>query len=235
LPLIRGCHPADRAAGKETFSFLLIKRSSRVSQAGDLGCPGGMQHPLLDRLLHFLVPISPSLFRDTPARLCLRQQPAMSRRLTTLFLATALREAWEEIRLPPWRIRFLGTLPTCSLALFHRTIFPLAGFVDRPVTLRPNREVERIVEIPLSSFFQTDRIGSCTFSFTDPAGLSGGDSSPHPCLIHTDQNGGEEILWGATFQIIVNFLSITLAYRLPDWTKGPAVRRVLRADYLSGC
>ena len=44
--------------------------------------------------------------------------------LIHLFLTTALREAWEEIGLNPFNIKFLGALPSYSLTLFARTIFP---------------------------------------------------------------------------------------------------------------
>jgi hypothetical protein len=56
----------------------------------------------------------------------------------------------------------------------------------------------------------------------------------YPCLIHHDPNGGEEVLWGATFNIIVQFLGIVLNYRLPEWEKGPVILRSLKPDYLTG-
>ena len=152
----------------------------------------------------------------------------------TLFLANALRESWEEIGLSPCRVRFLGPIPTYSLTRFRRTIFPLAGFVERPGSLHLNREVEKIVEIPLASFYREDLIGCYTFSLPGPIDSGVQKSFQYPCLIHREADGGEEILWGATFHILIQFLGIVMDYRLPDWEKGQVVQRTLRSEYIAG-
>jgi len=77
----------------------------------------------------------------------------------TLFLANAVRESWEEIRLSPFNIRFLGPLPSYSLHLFTRTIFPVVCLVEKKWKFHPNREVEKMVEIPLQSFYNEDNYG----------------------------------------------------------------------------
>lgn len=233
LPLLfrqpsSGDHPETQ------FVFQLIKRSSRVSQPGDLSCPGGMTHPFIDRLLHpFLTRVPNPIIRG-PARDYLSQREPALRRIMTLFLVNALRESWEEIGLSPFRVRFLGPLPTYSLTRFRRTIFPLAGFVEKPSPLNPNREVEKIVEIPLVSFYDTRSIGCYILSAPDPSDHGSLQSLRHPCLIHHDPNGGEEILWGATFHICIQFLEIVMEYRLPDWEKGCSVHRTLDSVYLTG-
>ena len=219
------------SGGKGQFVFQLIKRSSLVPQPGDLSLPGGMLHPVLDRLLRPLLIHGPFPILRGEARAYALQQQAPSFRFIALFLTTALREAWEEIRLSPARVRFLGPLPTYSLTLFRRTIFPLAGFVENPGTLRPNREVEKIVEIPLSSFYREDIFGCYQIDAPGPAGRR---SLQYPCLIHRNSDGEEEVLWGATFHIIVGFLGIVTDYRLPEWRKGPVIFRKLRLDYLTG-
>ncbi len=96
---------------------------------------------------------------------------------------------------------------------------------------RPNREVEKIVEIPLATFFKEAHIGCYTLSVPDAS--EAGVSVPirYPCLIHHNPDGGEEILWGATFHILTRFLAIVMDYQLPDWTEGPVVERTLRPDY----
>ena len=219
------------SGGTGQFVFQLIKRSSLVPQPGDLSFPGGMLHPVLDRLLRPLLVLGPFPILMGKARAYALQQQPPSFRFIALFLTNALREAWEEIRLSPARVRFLGPLPTYSLTLFQRTIFPLAGFVENPGTLRPNREVEKIVEIPLSSFYQEDTYGCYQIDASGPAGRR---SLQYPCLIHRDSDGAEEVLWGATFHIIIGFLGIVTDYRLPEWRKGPVIFRKLRLDYLTG-
>ena len=231
LPLVFPVPPSNGSPEAGEFLFQLIKRSSLVSQPGDLSCPGGMIHPVIDRLLRPLLIYDPlPITRGRPRAYAFSRGPT-SLRITTLFLANALRETWEEIGLPPWRVRYLGPLPTYGLTRFRRTIFPLVGYVRNGDPPRPNREVEKIVEIPLSSFFQEGHIGCYILSVPDPN--EAGVSIPirYPCLIHRNPDGGEEILWGATFHIITRFLAIVLDYQLPDWINGPVVRRTLRPDY----
>lgn len=227
LPLLFRESPAGD--GKGEFHVQLIKRSSRVPQPGDLSLPGGMVHPV-DRLFgyglyHGLLPTI-----GKRARGYALAQPGPAFRIISLFLANALRESWEEIRLSPLRVRFLGPLPAYDLIHFRRTIFPLAGLVVHPGIARPNREVERILEIPLSAFLRQDLFGCYQIAPPDPAGRS---SSEFPCLIFPDPQG-EEVLWGATFNIIISFLRIVTGFTLPDWKSGRLIRRSLPADYLTG-
>ncbi len=214
------------------FVFQLIKRSSLVSQPGDLSCPGGMIHPVIDRLLRPLLAHGPvSIVRGRVRSYGLNRGPK-SFRITTLFLANALRETWEEIGLPPWRVRYLGPLPTYSLIRFRRTIFPFVGSVENAPPPRPNREVEKIVEIPLTAFFREGQIGCLILSVPDPNEPGASIPVRYPCLIHRNPDGGEEILWGATFHIITRFLAIAMDYQLPDWINGRIIHRTLRPAYL---
>jgi hypothetical protein len=232
LPLLFRASLADTQS-KGQFVFQLIKRSSRVSQPGDLSCPGGMVHPILDRLLRPLLLHGPFPIIRGQARTYMSQRGPAIRQIMALFLANALRESWEEIRLSPVRVFFLGPMPTYSLTLFRRTIFPLAGYIETPGSLHLNCEVEKIVEIPLASFYREDLIACYTFSLPEPTEPGILKSFQFPCLIHFEPDGGEEILWGATFHILTQFLRIVMDYRLPDWRKGRTVQRTLRPDYLN--
>jgi 8-oxo-dGTP pyrophosphatase MutT (NUDIX family) len=234
LPLLFRDTPRSGQHQEDQFIFRLIKRSALVPQPGDLSCPGGMLHPLLDRFLRpFLIHGPFPLLSGGAGDYAARRGQVVSR-IITLFLTNAVREAWEEIGLSPSRIRFLGPLPTYDLKRFRRTIFPLVGYVTQPWAPTPNREVERIVEIPLAAFYRAEQFGCLTLSAADPSNPSGRISIQHPCLIHRDPDGGEEILWGATFKIIVQFLSIVMDYRLPSWQDGRLIERTLRSDYLTG-
>ena len=227
-------HESPSPGGSEAGRFVvqLIKRSSLVTQPGDLSCPGGMIHPIIDRLLRPVLIQGPFPIVRGRARSYALNRGPQSFRITTLFLANALRETWEEIGLPPWRVRYLGPLPTYSLTRFRRTIFPLAGFVTNAGPPRLNREVEKIVEIPLAAFFQEEQIGCYTLSIPDPNEAGAPIPIRYPCLIHRNPDGGEEILWGATFHILTRFLAIVMDYQLPEWINGPVICRTLRPDYL---
>jgi hypothetical protein len=54
-----------------------------------------------------------------------------------------------------------------------------------------------------------------------------------PCLIHEDDDG-EEILWGATFYIIMNFLRIVFDFQLPNLHSRRIRKKTLNPDYLTG-
>jgi 8-oxo-dGTP pyrophosphatase MutT (NUDIX family) len=229
MPLLFRESPSGSSAPNGTYNILLIKRSSQVSQAGDLSFPGGMLNPIGDRILRYLF-----LYRLLPS---LRDKingvaggvKSLSIRLITLFMTTALRESWEEIGLSPFRTALLGPLPTYNLTLFKRTIFPLAGFVENQGLLSPNSEVEKIVEIPLASFYQPEALGSLEVAAPGQTG----PMRRHPCLIHQDIDGAEEILWGATFYITVGFLQIVMGYQLPEWRNKRLFSRILSSAYLS--
>jgi 8-oxo-dGTP pyrophosphatase MutT (NUDIX family) len=214
---------------------LLIKRAAATPQSGDLAFPGGLIHPSLDACLRPLLSSPLLSIVPTAVRQQNRRHGTTTWRLVSLLLTTALRESWEEIGLAPWQIAFQGPLPTYSLRLFRRTIFPLVGWVRRPRRLRANAaEVEKIVPLPLAAFTQEERFGRLVLTGAD--GEPGPAESPtfFPCLIHPLPDGGREILWGATFQILLGLLGLIADYRLPDPIRGPVIYKRIGAAYLTG-
>jgi 8-oxo-dGTP pyrophosphatase MutT (NUDIX family) len=219
---------------KGEFFFQLIKRSSKVTQPGDLSCPGGLLHNFLDPLLRPLITsglISP-LQGDGLKYVQMRDIDTS--RIITLFLTNAVRETWEETGLRPWEILFLGPLPSYSLHLFRRTIFPLVGFVKREWNFHPNQEVDTIVEIPLVNFFDESNYGLYHIETSNQLNTNRQIPREFPCLITRDHQGKEEILWGATFTIIVNFLKIVLNFEIPALHKKRIIKRTLGPEYLTG-
>jgi len=217
---------------KSGYIFQLIKRSENVSQAGDISCPGGMLKPGQDRRMSHLLKtgviptvnghnLNSSQFRDKETASLIR-----------LFLYTALREAWEEVGLNPFNTVFLGALPSYSLTLLARTIFPLVCLTPKPFKYRLSSEVEKILEIPLSLFFNSDN-----YAVLDIKTSLGKDTDPlqyqMPCLIIPDGQGGEDILWGATFNIISNFLRIISDDSLPSPSSARILNKVLTINYIS--
>ncbi len=64
----------------------------------------------------------------------------------------ALREAQEEVGLPPERVEVLGRL-NCYLTRTGYRVHPIVGMLQSPVTLRPQpEEVAEIFEVPLAFF-----------------------------------------------------------------------------------
>jgi 8-oxo-dGTP pyrophosphatase MutT (NUDIX family) len=216
------------------FTFLLIKRSSKVSQPGDLSCPGGMLNGFIDPL--FRPAIASGLFPILRGKAFdyARQREKDTFRKMTLFLTNAVRETWEETNICPSKIAFLGPLPTYSLHLFRRTIFPLVGYVKQDWHFRSNSEVDRIVEIPLHSFFQEENYAVYRIELAGSLASEGNQPQDFPCLIYRDDKGHEDILWGATFYIIINFLHIVLDFGLPAFSAKRIVKKVINRDYLTG-
>jgi hypothetical protein len=195
-----------------------------------------MLHPLLDPFMQRLVaPGILPIMQGKALALAIARGKKTSDHVT-LFFANALREAWEEIRVNPLNVRFLGALPSRELYVFSRIIFPVVGLVKRDWRFQPNREVERIVEIPLKALFEKENYGTLTVDIETsmPFRHQVEQIRDFPCFLFTPPGGKEEILWGATMFIIMNFLEIVFDFKLPDEISDRVVRKSLRSDYATG-
>lgn len=216
------------------FVFQLIKRSASVPQPGDLSCPGGMLHPLVDPLLSPLVSTGLlPVMRGRP-RAYAKQRPPDAFRVLSLFLTNALREAWEETRLNPLNVRFLGALPSTDLVVFRRSIFPLVGCVKAPWVCKPNWEVEKIIEIPLRAFFLPENYGTVTVETFVPLKGPIDRIRDFPCLIHQDRTGDNEILWGATMNILMSFIRTVFEFEPPLYGSDRVIHKSLFENYVTG-
>ncbi|HNQ01095.1 MAG TPA: CoA pyrophosphatase [Syntrophales bacterium] len=229
-------HHREAVGSAGGFVLQLIKRSSLVPQPGDLSCPGGMLHPAADRLLRHLVAsgLTPIL-RGRPRSLA-KARGGKTLDHISLFLTNALREAWEEIRINPLNVRFLGALPSQELYVFSRVIFPVVGLVRKDWTFRPNREVERVIEIPLTALFDRERYGTLTVEIESvvPFRHEVEPVRNFPCFLYTPPGGHEEVLWGATLSIVLKFLDIAFGFTLPAVNSNRVIRKFLRPDYATG-
>ncbi len=211
--------------------LLLNKRSRQVLQPGDLCCPGGGIEPK-DRLLSLALrwPFSPLL--KWPGWKRWNHASSRSGRWLALSLAAALRESWEEMRLNPFKVAFLGPLPIQKLIMFRRKIYPLVGWVAQGQALTPNWEVARIVHLPLRELLQERNYARYRLHFDTTRGANRSEED-FPCFVHHDPNG-QEILWGATFRITMDFLKWVFGFDLPDLSSAPVIHRRLDETYLDG-
>ena len=216
--------------GNFEYVFQLIKRSERVSQAGDISCPGGMLHPVTDKILSNVLTtgLVPSLYQQISPDTSHKNRETIN--LIRLFLTNAMREAWEEIGLNPFGVSFLGALPCYSLALIARTIFPLVCLTPEPFEFKLSAEVEKILEIPVSTFFDGSKYAQ--LEIETPFGIPT-PNNQFPCIVLTDAQGQQEILWGATFYIIMNFLRIISDDSLPVPSSSSTIKKVLSKTYIS--
>ncbi len=215
---------------KPQYVFQLIKRSDKVSQAGDIGCPGGMLHPRLDNILSRFLKLGRISSMQGKNSVSAQGKDKETSFLIRLFLTTALREAWEEVGLNPFNVIFLGALPSHSLTLFARTIFPFACVTPKHFTYKLNPEVEKVLEIPLSFFFDSANYATLNIKTSQK---NDSESMEYKCIVIPDGRGGEDILWGATFKIIDNFLSIISDGSLPAFAPSRRINRVLSTNYMS--
>ncbi len=222
----------EKTSGR--YVFLLSKRSKSVQQPGDLCAPGGGIDPFLDSLSGMLLRFGLLPGIRGPGLSLAEQKGKLAYRKLLFLLGNALRESWEELRLSPFNVEFLGPLPTYHLRHRPLVIFPLVGRVKHSWKPKLSWEVDKIVSIPLEKFF--DRANYAVYSLEVPEKLvAQGIPNPweFPCLVH-QEDGEEEILWGATFEIIRTFFKIVFGFSFPVPEKGKIVRRPLPSNYLSG-
>jgi hypothetical protein len=163
-----------------------------------------------------------------------RDRRSFRGRRLSLFLAAALREGFEEMRLNPLNVRFLGPLPPEHLRLFRRVIYPLVCEVKGKQKFTPNPEVEKLVYIPLQSLLNPCRYALYRVWFTSEIEKQRGRQSDYfPCFIH-EFDGKTELLWGATFRIAAAFLSIVFGFTPPALETLPVISGTLNEAYLTG-
>jgi 8-oxo-dGTP pyrophosphatase MutT (NUDIX family) len=214
--------------------LILTKRSRKVRQAGDLCCPGGIVEQRLDANLGKMLALPLTPLTLWPHWLTLQEsQPQTARKLALLF-AAGLRESWEELRLNPFRVRFLGPLPEQRLIMFHRVIHPLVGWVGRQRRFFPSWEVDRIVAIPFPALLNPANY--CRYRLYVASHLEERlqrGTQDFPCFLH-HQGGRTEVLWGATYWIVTLFLELVFGFHEPDVSAMPFIPGLLDEGYING-
>ena len=111
---------------------------------------------------------------------------------------TALREAWEEVRLPPSAVEVVGLLDDTETRATPFVITPVVGIVTEAVRFVPDgREIERVLEVPLSRL--VDRAIFRTEVW---------ERNGEPHRVHFYDVSPEDVIWGATARILNQFLGL---------------------------
>jgi 8-oxo-dGTP pyrophosphatase MutT (NUDIX family) len=111
---------------------------------------------------------------------------------------TALREAWEEIRLPPAAVEVLGLLDDTETRATQFVITPVVGVVRERIAYRPDgREIERVLEVPLDTLRDPG-------IFRVEEWERGGELH----LVYFYQVSAADVIWGATARILKQFLEV---------------------------
>jgi 8-oxo-dGTP pyrophosphatase MutT (NUDIX family) len=113
---------------------------------------------------------------------------------------TALREAWEEVGLPPESVEVLGELDHLTTITSDRFIVPVIGLLAAPPTglVAQESEVEAILEVPLSALLHPDAYREERW---------GPLSIDHPVVFFEIEG---DTIWGATGAMLRQFLTTVL-------------------------
>jgi hypothetical protein len=225
---------AGRCNGSSEPCVVFNKRSLKVRQPGDLCFPGGRVAPRLDSLLAKLLksPVSPlARWRFWPQWREHRREQADR---LSLLLATSLRESVEEMRLNPFGVTFLGPMPPEDLLLFRRVLYPMVAWINRQTRFLPNWEVEKVVYVPLRDLLNPESYACYRLHFKG-AGDRGqeGYVQDFPCFRHGNETG-REVLWGATFRIVLSFLETVFGFSAPSMDSLPVITNTLDERYWNG-
>lgn len=113
-------------------------------------------------------------------------------------VATALREAQEEVAISPQEVRILGQLTELYIPASNFLVYPVIGLLDYVPDLMPDtHEVERILLPKLTHFFRNDIVGEKVIPIQDNLTVN----APF-----YDVEG--QIVWGATAMIISEFTQV---------------------------
>jgi 8-oxo-dGTP pyrophosphatase MutT (NUDIX family) len=226
-------HPKQDGVPPEPC-LILNKRSARVKQPGDLCFPGGRITPRLDFFIGRLLslPLFPLGRWAYWSEWCDVRRPE-ARRLALLF-AASIRESFEEMRLNPLWLKFLGPMASHNLVMFPRVIYPMVGWITRQKRFLPNWEVEKIVRISLRDLLTPEHYRCYRLDFgTLRANGQTWATQDLPCFLHRNE-GEEEILWGATYFMVMVFLELVFGFNPPDIESRPVVFGALNKNYLTG-
>lgn len=221
---------APPEGGRAEACIILNKRSQRVRQPGDLCCPGGAVEKF-DYYLARLLSLRGSTLSKWPCWRRLKSARPEDAAFLSLLYAAGLREGFEEMGINPFGLTFLGPLPTHFLVMYRRSIHPMVAWMSPQRRFRLSPEVERIVRFPLRALLDP-RHYACYRIIAPPhfEGRFEGQNADFPSFVYT-VDGRVELLWGATFRIVTNFLELIFGFKVPDIERLPLVHGRLDENY----
>jgi len=114
-------------------------------------------------------------------------------------LATALREAQEEIGVKPEDVEFVGALDEI-MTMSNFIISPFVGLIPYPYPFVPSpEEIEEILILPLAGFLEAGVLSEDYFTYNEQTEK-----------VSIYQSGGH-VIWGATAKILRHFLGLIAA------------------------
>jgi 8-oxo-dGTP pyrophosphatase MutT (NUDIX family) len=121
-------------------------------------------------------------------------------------IATALREAHEEVGLDPAAVTVLGQLTPIYIRPSNNLVQPVVGYaMARPAFVPDAREVAQLIEAPLPEFL-------------DPANQRIEQWELRERTAHVPLFGIQnQVIWGATAMMLGELLALPALRRVPQW------------------
>jgi 8-oxo-dGTP pyrophosphatase MutT (NUDIX family) len=209
------------------------KRSMKVRQPGDLCFPGGRVAPCLDYIFSKFLALPRFQLARWPCWSKWRELQKEAAGYLALLLATALRESLEEMGLNPFGVKFLGPLPPECLQMFDRVIYPMVGWIARQRHFLLNWEVERIVYVPIQNLLNPGNYACYRLTMASHSeNTQEGRTQDFPCFCHETENE-KELLWGATYRIVMVFLELVYGFKAPGLDTLPIIYGYLDKRYFN--
>jgi 8-oxo-dGTP pyrophosphatase MutT (NUDIX family) len=111
--------------------------------------------------------------------------------------ATALREAYEEIGLPPLQVEVIGELDDCPTFVTNFVITPIVGVIpDRYPLVTSVREIAAVIEVPVDDFLVPGALKTESHER---------DGQPYMLMYYSVAG---EVVWGATARILTQLFTL---------------------------
>jgi 8-oxo-dGTP pyrophosphatase MutT (NUDIX family) len=118
-------------------------------------------------------------------------------------LDAALREAHEEVGIPPRSVDVIGALPTMNTLTSGIIVSPFVGAIPASTAMKPSpEEVAEIFDVPLSALRDPRYRGEFEWRRE-----RGGSPARFPAILY-----GGQTIWGLTLRITLNLLEIIDAH-----------------------
>lgn len=113
------------------------------------------------------------------------------------FEQAALRETWEELGVPPDKIKIIGSLTPLYVPPSHFCIYPVVGLAQEPLSFKPHpREVAEVIEVPLRHLQDSRQTRREVWTID-------GRPVEVPFFAY-----GHHKIWGATAMVLAEFLHL---------------------------
>jgi 8-oxo-dGTP pyrophosphatase MutT (NUDIX family) len=128
-------------------------------------------------------------------------------------LATALREAYEEVGIEPQAVEVLGWFEGQRTRSTDILVTPFVGFVrGNPRWRADPKEVAEIFDVPLKALGERRYRGHYRWS-------NDGRTTVHPAILY-----GGQTIWGLTYSLTLRLLEIAGPFDEPDAESSPPLR-----------